>query len=120
MRIFQFISEYCQDLVEESKKEKALIDLSEFPCDDTIIDSEGKKVPIVIVDSLEIPVSDFLSMDKVDFLSVWKTPGASEAFDNYIGALEILEGEEALSKIRKAMLSERERLCKDVELITEV
>jgi hypothetical protein len=31
-----------------------------------------------------------------------------------------MEGEEALSRIRKAIINERERLNKEVELITEL
>ena len=120
MFIFQFIAEYCQDLVEESKNKRALIDFNEFPHDTTVTDSEGNQIPVVVVDGHDIPVSDFLSMDKVDFLNVWKSPNAGEAFDNYIDALEILEGEDALSRIRKAIMAERERLAVDVELITEI
>lgn len=120
MKIFEFIAEFCQDLVNKSKQEKELIDLNEFAHDDVITDAEGNKIPVVCVDGLSIPVGDFLSMDKSDFVSVWKTPGCSEAYDNYISALEILEGEEALSRIRKAITAERERLSADVELVTEL
>lgn len=120
MTIFQFITEYCSDLVEESKQRKSLIDLSEFPHDDVITDSEGAKIPIVLVDGNEIPVSDFLTMDKPDFLNIWKSQGAGEAFDNYVSALEILEGEDVLARVRNAILQERERLAHDVDLITEI
>ena len=120
MNIFQFIADYCQDLVEESKTKKALIDFNEFPHDTIVHDAEGNPIPVVVVDSFDIPVSDFLSLDRIDFLSAWKTPNAGEAFDNYISALEILEGEDALSRIRKTIAAERERLAADVELVTEI
>lgn len=120
MKIFEFIAEYCQDLVEKFRQEKSLIDLSEFAHDAIIKDEEGTDIPVVCVDGHNIPVSDFLSLDKTDFTAVWKTPGCAEAYDNYISALEILEGEEALSRIRRAITAERERLSADVELITEI
>ena len=120
MNIFQFIAEYCQDLVKDIKKEKEMIDLSTFAHDAIITDSEGNKVPVVIVDTLEIPVSDFLSLDKQDFLAQWKSLNAAEAYDNYISALEILEGAEALTRVRHAILSERARLSEDVDLVTMI
>ena len=44
----------------------------------------------------------------------------AEAFDNYMDAFEILEGPEALNRIRNAILAEKDRLAQDVQLITEV
>ena len=120
MRIFQFIEKYCQDLVEAAKVKRELIDLEEFPHDAVIEDVEGKRIPVVIVDSESIPVSDCFTMDRKDFLFTWKLPNAGEAYDNYVSALEILEGEDAVSRIRNAILAEQERLSHDVELITEV
>lgn len=120
MKIFEFIDKYCSDLVEQSKTEKSLIDFSEFAHDAVITDIEGVQIPVVCVDGLDIPVSDFLSLDKEDFINVWKTPACAEAYDNYISALEILEGEDALSRIRKAIMAEKERLSHDVELVTEL
>lgn len=118
MRIYEFIDKYCKDLVDESKERKSLIDLAEFPHDDTIIDVEGNTIPVVIIDGESVPVADFLTMFKDDFLHVWKLPGAEVAYDNYIGALEVLEGEEALSRIRNSILAERAKLEHDVSLVT--
>lgn len=120
MRIFEFIDKYCQDLVVSAKQARDLIDLSEFAHDAIVSDAEGNKIPVVCIDGHDIPVSDFLTMDKADFTNVWRSQNCAEAYDNYISALEILEGEEALSRIRKAILAERERLSADVELVTEL
>lgn len=120
MRIFEFIDKYCKDLVDEYKKKQQLIDLSEFPHDGVITDIEGKQIPVVFVDNESIPVSDFFTLDKLDFLHTWKTPSAEEAYNNYVSAVEILEGEEALSRVRNAILVEKERLAQDVQLITEI
>ena len=120
MKIFQFISEYCQDLVDEVKLQRQLVDLSEYPHDSIITDAEGNDIPVVVVDSQNIPVSDFLTLDRSDFLAAYNLPSAAEAFDNYMDAFEILEGPEALNRIRNAILAEKDRLAQDVQLITEV
>lgn len=118
MRIYEFIDKYCSDLVEKRNKMAALVNLEEFPHDDVVDDDDGNKVPVVLVDGNAIPVADFLTMDKADFLSVYKTQGCEEAFDNYVSALVILEGEEALSRIRNMILREAQRLEEDAELVS--
>lgn len=120
MKIFAFIEQYCQDLVEEYKRKKKLIDLSEFPHDGVVKDVEGNVIPVVFVDNENVPVSDFFTLDKSDFVNTWKTPSAGSAYDNYVSAVEILEGDEALSRVRNAIMAERERLSEDVRLITEI
>jgi len=120
MRIYAFIEKYCQDIVENQKKLASLIDLSEFPHDDVIDDEEGNKIPVVFVDGNAIPISDFMTLDRDDFLAVYKTQGCPEAFDNYVSALTILEGEEALNKIRSLILQETKRLEEDVALVTSI
>lgn len=120
MRIYEFIAQYCQDLVSKNKVAKTLMALDGLPRDEVMEDDEGTLIPVVLVDGNQIPVADFITMDKDDFLNIWKSPGAEEAFDNYVSALSILEGEEALSRIRNAIVMERERLQQDVELITSI
>jgi uncharacterized protein YqkB len=110
LRIFEFIDKYCKDLVEDAKKKAALIDLSEFPHDGIESDIEGNQIPVVYVDSIGVPVSDFLTLDKVDFISTHKLPSAAEAYDNYVSALEIIEGEDVINHIRKSMEQERAAL----------
>ena len=53
MRILSFIDKYCQDLVEDNKRERKLFDFSEFPNDGTVTDSEGNIIPIVV--NFEVP-----------------------------------------------------------------
>jgi len=120
MRIFQFIEEYCKDLVEKAKQRKSLLDLSEFPHDGFTTDVEGNKIPVVYVDGESVPVSDFFSMDKNDFCFTWKLPSASETYDAYMSVLEITEGEEVVNRIRNAILAEKEKLSKDVELVSAI
>lgn len=120
MKIYTFVEQYCQDIVDAQRKKAALVDLSEFPHDDVIDDDEGNKIPVVFVDGNAIPVSDFITLDRADFLAVYTTQSCGEAFDNYVSALTILEGEEALSKIRSMIFKETERLKEDVELITSI
>ena len=120
MKIFQFIDKYCQDLVEESKKKKSLIDLSEFPHDGFDEDIEGNTVPVVNIDGTLVPVSDFFTMDKADFVNVWKLDSAADTYDSYMSVLEVLEGEDAVNRIRNSILAEQQRLASDVELVTSV
>lgn len=120
MKIYEFIDKYCQDLIRKNEVSKALVALDGLPSDGTIEDDEGMTVPVVFVDNESIPVSDFLTMEKVEFLRVWTTAGAEEAFDNYLSALTILEGAEALNKIRNSIFRETERLRKDVDLVTSI
>lgn len=120
LKVYEFVSVYCQDLVDAHAAKSKLIDLAEFPHDAIIEDAEGKKIPVVIVNGENIPVSDFFTMDKTDFLYVWKLQSAEEAFDNYMSAMNILEGEAVVSRIRNSLMEERARLAQDVELITEV
>lgn len=116
MRIFGFITQYCTDLVEAAKMKRKLVDLGEYPHDDIIKDADGKDVPIVLVDGNEIPVADFFTMDRADFVHAWKTPSAGDAYDNYVSALYILEGADVIDRIRNAILKETEMLEKDVDM----
>lgn len=107
MRIFEFIDKYCKDLIASAREKASLVDLSEFPHDGFEKDIEGKNIPVVYVDDTYIPVSDFITLDKNDFVATHKTPSAAEAFDNYISALEIIEGEEVIAHIRNQIAAER-------------
>ena len=120
MTILQFLTTYCKDLIENAKVTKELVDLSTFAHDAIITDVEGNKIPVVIVDNLEIPVSDFLTMERADFVREWKSVNVGEAYDNYLSALMILEGADAVYRARQAILAERDRLSQDVELVTTV
>lgn len=118
MKIFQFIEKYCQDLVDEAKIRKKLVDLSEYPHDSTIEDVEGNTIPVVFIDGESVPIIDIITMDKVDFLRVWKLPSASEDFDNYLSLLEILDGEDAVSRIRNAIASAAAEIYNNNELVS--
>lgn len=120
MKIFQFIEQYCQDLVSEYKAKRSLVDLSEFPHDGIVEDIEGNRIPVVYIEGQSVPISDFLTMDKADFCDTWRLQTAGDTYSEYIGLLEILEGEEAVNRIRNSMLAEKERLSVDVEMITSV
>ena len=120
MRIFQFIDEYCKDLVEDVKRKKSLVDLSEFPHDGFSEDVEGNKIPVVYVDGESVPISDFFTLDKNDFVHTWKLPSAGEIYDEYINVVEITEGADALNRIRNAILLEKKKLENDCELVTSI
>lgn len=120
MRIYQFIDAYCKDLVENNRKKKSMINLSSFPHDAEIIDAEGKSIPVVFVDGENVPISDLFTMDKEDFTNTWKLPSAGEVYDAYLGVLEVLEGADALNRVRTSILTEQEKLATEIELVTAV
>ncbi len=120
MKIFQFIDEYCSDLVDSSKLKKSLLDLSEFPHDGFIEDIDGNKIPVVFIDGESVPISDILTMDKKDFTKVWTQTNAASTYDSYIDLLEVLEGEDAINRIRNSMLASKERLEHDIELVSTI
>lgn len=120
MTIFQFIEKYCDDLVKEAKMKKALIDLSEFPHDGYVQDVAGSVIPVIYIDGESVPIGDILSLDKRDFVNTWKLPSAAEEYNNYMGLVSILEGEDALNRIRNMINAEKKRLSTDIELVTSI
>ncbi len=120
MKIFQFIEEYCQDLVKKAKEKASLIDLSEFPHDGFLEDITGARIPVIYVDGESVPVSDLFSMDKRDFVNTWKLPSSAQEYDNYMGLMLVLEGEDVINRIRNLVNAEKKRLSEDVELVSSI
>ena len=116
MKIFEFIDKYCSDIVREWHNRKKLIDLQDYPYDEIVEDSKGVSVPVVYIDGVPVPIMEFFTTAREDFVKLYKMPSAEEAYDNYIRNFEILEGEEALSKVRMAMQAESERLHQSLSM----
>ena len=112
MKIYTFIDTFCQDIIKKSKEKKSLVDLSGFPCDAVIKSPDGKEIPIVYVDDIPVPVMDVLTMERADFLNTHKLQSAGLVYDNYLMNFVILEGEDALHRIRNAIKEEKEELDK--------
>ena len=119
MRIFQFIDEYCADIIKQVAEKKSLIDMSEFPHDEIITDAEGRKFPAILVDGVPIPINDLFTMERADFIKEWNLPSAAEAFDNYLSNIEILEGAEAVAQVRVALQTEMSRIAHDAAAYSE-
>lgn len=105
MKIFQFMEEYCQDLLQADKERKELLDMTVFPHDGVEQSPDGKDVPVVYVGDLSVPVSEFFTMSRDDFLYTYKDPAAAECYDNYVSALEIIEGEDVINMVRNSILA---------------
>lgn len=110
MRIYAFIEQFCSDIIAEAQERKQVIDLTEFPYDELIADSEGKLYPAINIDGIMVPLNDLFVLERLDFISEWKLPHAAESYDNYMSNMEVLEGEEAVAKIRLALKAEADRL----------
>lgn len=110
MRIREFIDKYCMDIVSESKQRESLLDSEDFTYDAIIQDADGTDVKIIYAGDEEIPIAEILSLDKKDFVKLYPSFQAQEAYDNYIDSIIVLEGEEALAHIRNEMIRERARI----------
>ena len=114
MRIFEFIGKYCQDIVDKVRADKQLVDLTGFPYDELITNKKGQAIPVVYVDGVAVPIKDFFTMTKSDFVEDYKLPSAAESYDNYLENFTILEGEAALSRVRLSLQDEVDRLNEDL------
>lgn len=120
MTIFKFIEEYCKDIVDEFHKKKDLVDLSEFPHDGMDSDPDGRQVPVVYSGNFNIPLSDFFTLPRKDFLDVWKHDEAAETYDNYIRGVEMLEGEDVVNRVRNQILRARAHMEESVESAMDI
>lgn len=117
MKIYEFMAQYCQDIVNDVKTKKTMIDLSEFPYDEIIKDDNGNEVCVIYIDSMPVPIMDVISMSKDDFLNAYKYPHSAECFENYVSNLEILEGTDAINKVRNDILNYKESLKNDIAVL---
>lgn len=118
MNIYGFIGEYCQDLIQAHDNAKNLIELADYPHDEIITDSTGKSVPVVYIDGTGVPVSDFFTYQKEDFVDMYKKlPSAGIMYDNYLDSFVVIEGEEVLNHIRNQVKRDAARLDEECELI---
>lgn len=114
MKIYDFIAQYCQDIVKDAAEKRKLVDLSEFPYDEIKM-VKGVAVPIVYIDGVEVPIRDFLMLQRRDFIFQYQSlPSAGECYDNYLENFTILEGEQALSNVRLSLMEENNRIEEDL------
>lgn len=111
MNIKEFAAAYCQDLLEEAAKRSDLFDLSGFSYDEIITEEDGTKVKVVNTDNYQIPITDILSLDRVGFSKIWPYPDCMEAYDRYMSNIIVLEGEEVIFQIRRALNREQEKIA---------
>lgn len=116
MKIFAFIDQYCSDLVETAKVKSDIIDLSNFPHDAEITDESGAKVQVIYVNHYAIPIMDILSLERDEFARVYPGIDNLEAYDNYVSNVTMLEGEDAVMRIRRAIDAAVNKLDSDAEM----
>ena len=110
MNIKEFASQYCQDIIEDSKKRSAMFDLSGFSYDEIIVEDDGTEVRVVNTANYQIPITDILGMDRGEFARVWPYPECIDAYETYVSNLIIVEGEEALTAVRNMLSREQEKI----------
>lgn len=111
MRIREFVDKFCADLKSLYENTASILDEEyDLPFDDEIEDDSGNTLKVVYAGTLAIPILDIITSDRSDFVKMYPTFEARELYDNYIGALTLLEGEEAVYHIRNAMRLEQERI----------
>lgn len=116
MKIFAFIEKYCSDLVEDAKVKSDILDLSNFPHDAEITDESGAKVQVIYVNKYAIPIMDILSLDKEEFIRAYPGIDNAEAFDNYISNVTMLEGLDAIMRVRRAIEAAVNKIDTDADI----
>lgn len=111
MLIGEFIEQYCQDIVEKSKKVKEVLEELDFTYDAIVENSDGERIEVIYADDqTEIPIRDILSLSDLDFRRTHPSKASYEAYKAYLSNFIILEGEEVLNQIRNEMKQSRERI----------
>lgn len=110
MNIREFAVTFCQDLVAEAKKRSDMFDLSGFSYDEIIQEEDGTEVCVINTTNYQIPITDILGMDRVEFSRIWPYPECLDAYDLYVSNLIIVEGEEALTMVRNMLSREQEKI----------
>lgn len=106
----EFIRVYCSDIVAEKERQKELFDDEPFPFEDIIYDEDGNPIKIVYGGQTEIPITDILSMPRDEFERVYQNGECLATYDNYVENIVMIEGEEALNKIRNLINAEQEKI----------
>lgn len=111
MRMADFVKQYCADITDKyAKLGSALTELDGFPYDAIVYDIDGSPVKVVYASGYEIPISDILSLDRSEFEKAYPYHECLKVYDNYMEAVIVLEGPEALAAIRNKILSEQKRV----------
>lgn len=118
MYIQEFIVKHCRDMLSKAGKKSYLDDYAGLEYDYTITDSDGRVVPVVMIDNLEVPIADIIAMDKDDFLKYYSSPNSEKYYLRYLRTINLIEGEEAMSIIRNKMKEISTSLSREVEMMS--
>lgn len=111
MKIDEFASLKCRDLLERLEKQKGFDMFAEYPCDEIIYDdNDGTPIKVVNTRSGQIPIADILGMPRDDFVKVYPDEESLDAYDKYMSMFIFLEGADAVHYIRNAMAIEMQKL----------
>lgn len=111
MRMREFVEKYCGDLQALYSETANLLEEDyDLPFDAEIEDDSGQKVKVVYAGNTAIPVMDIISTDRSDFIRMYPSFECRELYDQYIDGLIIVEGEEAINRIRNMIRREQDRV----------
>lgn len=119
MNIKEFITLFCQDIVEEAKLRKREIPDITFTYDYTVPSEEGGEIKVINAGGYEIDINDILTLSEGDFTKAYPGEAALEAYKNYLSNFIILEGEEVLKLVRNNILKANQRIAKYSNLDVE-
>lgn len=110
MKIQEFIDIYCPEIRERAQELAKTCDLEEFPNDGVDVDESGEKIPYVLCNGDKIPIADIIANTEEDFARLYPDMECRELYKQYVDALIIMDGEDALNHIRNAMVKEQARV----------
>lgn len=111
MRMQEFIDKYCEDIKALCKDRATLLDDFDLPFDDIEEDDSGQQVKVIYCGQYTIPILDIITSTKEDFARSYPDFACRELYDNYVGSLIMLEGEDAVNHIRNVIQREQERVA---------
>ena len=111
MKIQQFMTEYCQDILKDYKNYKQVFqDTDNFYYEKLEKDESGNLQKVIFVNSKRIFINDILAMDIKDFEAIYPGEDMKKARSNYLYNIIMTEGEDVLIARRKAAMEEKERI----------
>lgn len=111
MRMKEFVDKYCADIKALYSDTRSLLKEDyDLPFDDEIEDDSGQMVKVVYAGTTAIPILDIITCEKSEFARLYPDFECRELYEQYISGLIMLDGEEAVHRIRNSIQRERDKI----------